>query len=171
MRGKREREIDDLKQRVALCESEIKNAEAQVNLWERRFKESNQAMNNQRSRAEQLQQAMALLVVQQTEINALHRKTTESSRVALTVNKKETEVKPSPKPSENDYVLIHGVDDFEKDELVGEELTSKVGVAPCIPSLLTLPCKTSQISWKRQPGVCWTCGAKDHRAFECPEKK
>ena len=52
---RRERKIDDFKQRVAICESEIKNAEAQVNLRERRFNESNQAMNRQRSRTGQLQ--------------------------------------------------------------------------------------------------------------------
>ena len=86
---------------------------------------------------------MALLVEQQTEIYALRRKTTESSRVVLIVNNKEIREKPSPKLSENDCELIHGVDDLEEDKLEGDELTPKVMVAPSIPSLLTLPCKAS----------------------------
>ncbi len=168
----KDKEIDELKQRLALFESQIKSCEDKRNLWERRFKEVNQLMNHQRSRAEQLQQAMALLVEQQNEINALRRQNLGTPSLVNVIKNAEL-LKPSPKPSEADVIHITGVDDFEEEVIMPEKLTPEIPstVAPSIPSLMTLPCKSIALKAKKPSAVCWICGAKNHKSFECPVRK
>ena len=50
----KDKEIDELKQRLALFKSQINFCEEKRNMWQRKFKEANQSMNHQRSQAEQL---------------------------------------------------------------------------------------------------------------------
>ena len=114
---------------------------------------------------------MALLVEQQNEINALRRQN-EGTPSVVNITKNAELLKPSPKPSETDIIHITGVDDFEE-VIMPEKLTPEIpsAVAPSIPSLMTLPCKSVKLKPKKPSAVCWSCGAKNHKSFECPVRK
>ena len=110
------------------------------------------------------------------------KKPQERQRLLIKVKEKEISIKPSPKPSETDCVMIYGIDNFEKEVLVGGETNSSGPVfsRESGGSSNTFFHNTSEqnfpeVKFKKTVRCLLVCVlarvAKGYKSFKCPVRR